>query len=309
MSAVRDRSFLGLPAPAKINLFLHVTGRRSDGYHEIQSVFVPIDLCDVLDFTLLCDGAIERTGDLTGPAEGDLAVRAARLLQTYAAEEVGLPRARSAGARIAVEKSIPIGAGLGGGSSDAATTLIALNRLWDLGLSRAELAHLGVRLGADVPFFLGRGPAFVEGVGERCSPLPLPSAWILAVFPQVSVSTAEIFADPKLTRDTKGTTIAGFSAALSAGEPEREPVWIASRFGRNDLEPVARAKVAAVDEALRLVGQFGPARMSGSGSAVFCVCAGRAQALDASERLRALAPAGWSVWAVPTLEELPLADW
>jgi 4-diphosphocytidyl-2-C-methyl-D-erythritol kinase len=307
MSALPDRVFLGLPAPAKLNLFLHVTGRRSDGYHEIQSVFVPVDLCDTLDFRLRTDGVIDRKGDLTGPVDDDLAARAARLLQAQAAAHGG--GARALGADITVEKCIPVGAGMGGGSSDAATTLIALNRLWSLNLPRTVLQALGRQLGADVPFFLGKGPAFAEGIGERCSPLSLPASWVVVIYPQVSVSTAEIFADPKLTRDSKGTTIAGFSAALSAGEPGREPAWIASRYGRNDLEPVARGRVAAIDAALRLLGQFGAARMSGSGSAVFCVCEGQAQALQARERLRALAPPEWSIWAAPTLEELPLADW
>jgi 4-diphosphocytidyl-2-C-methyl-D-erythritol kinase len=302
------RTFLGLPAPAKINLFLHVVGRRSDGYHEIESVFVPVDLCDTLDFSLRTDGAIERLGDLTGAAENDLAVRAAHLLQAQAAAGRRFA-SRNLGATICVEKRIPVGAGLGGGSSDAATTLVALNRLWGLDLPRPELAQLGLGLGADVPFFLGPGAAFVEGIGERCSPLALGCAWVILVYPQVPVSTAEIFSDPKLTRDTKRTTIAGFSATLTASDRGLEPAWIAERFGRNDLEPVVRGKIGPVDEALRLVERFGPARMSGSGSAVFCVCAQEAEAQRRLVQLRAQVPPGWSVWAVPTLEELPLADW
>lgn len=299
------RLFLGLPAPAKINLFLHVLGRRSDGYHEIQSVFVPVGLCDTLDFGLGEDGRVERTGDLTGPAQDDLALRAAQLLQRHAAGAGASGR----GASIRVEKSIPVGAGLGGGSSDAATTLIALNRLWGLGLQRAQLAQLGRGLGADVPFFLGTGPAFVEGLGERCQALHLPPAWYVLVFPQVAVSTGEVFSDPKLTRDTKRTTIEGFSAALSASAGAPAPGLFAQLYGANDLETVVRGKVAAVDAALRLIGESRPARMSGSGSTVFCVCADRMEAQRLCSRVRERAPAGWSVWAVPGLEELPLADW
>jgi len=308
VSATLPRSFLGLPAPAKINLFLHVVGRRPDGYHELQSVFVPIDLCDTIDVCAAEGGRIERLGELTGPVERDLAVRAAQLLQQRAQAGGWRP-----GARITVEKAIPVGAGLGGGSSDAATTLIALNRLWGLDLPRSELAALGLQLGADVPFFLGPGPAFVEGIGEQATPLPLPPAWVVLVFPQVAVSTAEIFADPKLTRSTKKTTIAGFSAALSAldrapdpGPDVRSRAW---GFGANDLEPVVRGRVAPVDAALRLLGQHAPARMSGSGSAVFAVFAQEAEAQQVAARLRMQAPPGWSVWSVAMLGELPLAPW
>jgi 4-diphosphocytidyl-2-C-methyl-D-erythritol kinase len=310
MSGARaPRLFLGLPAPAKINLFLHVIGRRNDGYHEIQSVFAPVNLCDTLDFSLRMDGTIERQGDLTGAAEQDLAVRAARLLQAQALASGVWGGSTALGATISVEKAIPVGAGLGGGSSDAATTLIALNRLWGLDLPREVLADLGLRLGADVPFFLGAGPAFVEGIGERCSPVALRPAWVVLVFPQVSVSTAEIFTDPKLTRNTKRTTIAGFSAALSASDQGPQPAWFVGRFGANDLESVVRGKLPSVDEALRLVERFRPARMSGSGSAVFCVCAEEREAQRLLAQLRVQAPAGWSAWAVPVLEELPLADW
>jgi len=284
---------LGLPAPAKINLFLHVLGRRSDGYHEIQSVFAPIALWDTLDFVRRDDGQIVREGDLTGPIDADLCVRAARALQPYANA--------SCGVTIGVDKRIPVGAGLGGGSSDAATTLIALQRLWKLRLSREILTEVGRTLGADVPFFLGDGAAFVEGVGERCSPVHLPAAWYLIVFPQVHVSTGEIFSDPKLTRDSKGVTIAGFSAALSDSN--------STLFGVNDLEPLVRSRFAPVDEALRLLEPLGPTRMSGSGSAVYCVRRSQAQAQELLPTVRQQIPAGWSAWAVSGLDELPLADW
>jgi len=299
------RRFLGVPAPAKINLFLHVVGRRSDGYHEIQSAFVPIDLYDTLDFTARDDGQVVREGDLTGPAEADLAVRAARLLQAQAGGRVP-------GVTLVVRKRIPVGAGLGGGSSDAATTLLALNRLWDLGLQRAQLAAMGLQLGADVPFFLGSGPAFVEGIGERCTPLALPPVQAVLVYPQAAVSTAEIFADTKLTRDHKPTTIAGFSAAVRA-----QNSWLAggpcaeAALGGwcNDLEPVVRRRSAPVAAALRLLGTEGPARMSGSGSAVFSLCPSAGIAQERLIRLRARMPAGWQAWAVSGLEEHPLGLW
>jgi 4-diphosphocytidyl-2-C-methyl-D-erythritol kinase len=320
-AAALPRCFLGLPAPAKINRFLHVVGRRSDGYHEIESVFEPIDLCDTLDFMLRTDGRIERVGDLTGPEAGDLAVRAALALRAHAAAAPGAPPGIEAlGATIGVEKRIPVGAGLGGGSSDAATTLIALNRLWNLGLERATLARIGRALGADVPFFLGAGPAFVEGVGERCTPVCLPRAWHVLVFPQVHVSTAEIFQDPKLTRDRKRTTIAGFSACLSggksgpgsAGSAGADPVAGSTAldgFGVNDLEPVACRRFPEVARALEILGSHGPARMSGSGSAVFRVVPGQHEAQALLEAVRAQMPAAWSAWAVPALPELPLAQW
>ncbi len=305
------RQFLGLPAPAKINRFLHVLGRRADGYHEIQSVFVPIDLCDLVDLGARDDERIVRGGDLTGPADDDLAVRAAYALQA-AARALPAAAGRPLGADLRVEKHIPVGAGLGGGSSDAATTLLGLNRLWDLNLPRAALLALARGLGADVPFFLGRGAAFVEGVGERCTPLALPYAALVVVFPQVHVSTAEIFADPKLTRDTKRTTIAGFSAALPPAPGADSPasgVVGNALFGANDLEVVVRARYPAVDAAVRLLARYGPARMTGSGSGVFLELPDLARAQRCLGELRPALPAGWSAWAASTLEVLPLADW
>lgn len=296
---IGPRQLLGLPAPAKINLFLHVLGRRGDGYHEIQSAMAPIALSDTLDFALRDDGRIVREGDLTGPIEEDLAVRAAQALQRHAALAPAQPG--RAGVTIGVEKRIPVGAGLGGGSSDAATTLIALNRLWGLRLAHEALVAVGQQLGADVPFFLGDGPAFVEGIGERCTALALPAAWYLIVYPKAHVSTAQIFSDPKLTRDTKRTTIAGFSAELSEARP--------GLFGTNDLEPVARARFPQVDEALRLLEPLRPARMSGSGSAVFCVLRSAREAQQLLDLVRRQMPSDWSAWAVAGLDELPLADW
>jgi 4-diphosphocytidyl-2-C-methyl-D-erythritol kinase len=289
----RPHLLLGLPAPAKINLFLHVVGRRADGYHELQSALHPVGLYDTLDFERLEHPAIERTGDLAGPAQSDLAVRAARLLQQRHAPALGVS--------IAVQKRIPVGAGLGGGSSDAATTLLALNRLWQLGLSRPALAGIGLEIGADVPFFLGPGPAFVQGVGELLEPRPPDPRPAVLLVPQVSVSTAEIFSDPHLTRSTKRTTISGFSAVAKApGAP---------LFGANDLEAVARRRAPQVGAALDLLARHGEARMSGSGSAVFCLFPDAPQARTAADALRREAPAQWQVWSVPLLAEHPLAGW
>ncbi|HTT13795.1 MAG TPA: 4-(cytidine 5'-diphospho)-2-C-methyl-D-erythritol kinase [Burkholderiaceae bacterium] len=284
-----SRLFLAVPAPAKLNLFLHVTGRRVDGYHELQSVFVPIDLADLLDFARRDDGVIERTGDLLGEEEDDLARRAAVSLQEASGTHFG--------ARINVDKRIPPGSGMGGGSSDAASTLIALNRLWSLCWPRARLSELAVALGADVPFFLGPGPAFVEGIGERLTPLAMAVRDYAVVLPQVAVSTREIFADPGLTRDTKATIIAAFSAA-QATLSER-------LFGANDLEVVVRRRFPEVDSAVRHLQHFGPARLTGSGSAVFMAARDRDHAAAAIEAL----PPGWRGWTVRSLAEHPLAAW
>ena len=284
-----SRLYLALPAPAKLNLFLHVVGRRADGYHELQSVFVPIDLADLLDFTRREDGVIERTGDIIGEAEGDLALRAAVSLQRASGTHFG--------AVINVEKKIPAGSGMGGGSSDAATTLIALNRLWDLHWPRPRLCEIAVGLGADVPFFLGAGPAFVEGIGERLTGLSIAPYDYAVVHPQVAVSTREIFSDPGLTRDTKATIIAAFSAAQESLPQEL--------FGANDLEGVVRDRFPAVDSALKHLQRFGPARMTGSGSAVFMPATDSNHAAAAIQDL----PAGWQGWTVRSLAELPLAVW
>lgn len=310
LSGLRERRFLGLSAPAKINLFLHVTGRRPDGYHDLESVFVPIGLCDRIDLHQMQDGQLLRDGDLTGPVDQDLAWRAARLLQAEVLRRDPGQGAASGGARIRVVKQIPVGAGLGGGSSDAATTLLGLSRLWGLDWSRAELAALGRQLGADVPFFLGQwGAAFVEGLGDICTAMELPPRWFVVVFPGQPVATASVFSDPKLTRDHKKTTISGFSAVLhgsgnAAGEP---PGW--ESYGCNDLEAVVRGRCQPVDDALRLLAPLGPVRMSGSGSSVFLVCSGEAHAGRVLQEVLRLVPANWQAWAVPALESLPLAEW
>lgn len=280
---------LGLPAPAKLNLFLHVTGRRADGYHTLQTAFQLIDLADWLDFERRSDGQVVREGDLDWPVDDDLAVRAARLLQQATGCRMG--------ASIRVAKRIPSGSGMGGGSSDAATALIALNRIWSLGLDRAALAGLALQLGADVPFFVHGSNAFAEGVGEQLQPVATPPVWYAVVWPQVHVSTKEIFADAGLTRNAKPTKIADFSAAAR--------LLPQTLFGANDLEAVARRRFPAIDEALKRLQRHGPARMTGSGSAVFVPVGSEQEA----QRAAADRPAEWQGWAVQGLSEHPLAVW
>jgi len=234
------------PAPAKLNLFLQVTGRRPDGFHELQTVFQLIELCDSLDFEVRDDGLVKRVaGSAAVAPEEDLVVRAARLLQRRGAVEHGVS--------IAVHKRIPLQGGLGGGSSDAATTLVALNELWGTGLGVDELAALGLQLGADVPVFVRGHSAWGEGVGEELVPIDLPQRWFAVIRPPVAVSTAEVFQAPDLTRNSPKITIRGF---LQAG-------------GRNDCEPVVTARYPEVRQALDWLGQFGEARMTGTGSCVF----------------------------------------
>ncbi len=234
------------PAPAKLNLFLHVVGRRPDGYHLLQTVFRFVDYGDSLSFAIRDDGLIRRVNPLPGvDPEQDLTVRAARLLQ----QETGC----RLGADIVLEKRLPMGGGLGGGSSDAATTLLALNRLWNLNLGRQALQELGLRLGADVPVFVFGESAFAEGVGEELQPVALPPAWYVVLVPPVAVSTVEIFTSKELTRDTKPIKMLDFSTGC----------------GRNDLEPVVCRKYPQVAECLDWLRAFGDARMTGSGACVF----------------------------------------
>ena len=252
-------SLYDVPAPAKLNLFLHVVGRRADGYHLLQSVFVLIDWCDVLHFERRSDGRLQRH-DL-GPAlpADDLCLRAARALQQASGTALG--------ADLSINKRVPWGAGLGGGSSDAASTLLALNRLWGLNWPREKLLSIALTLGADVPFFVGGRNAFVEGIGERLWPLPaqaLPPQRYAVVKPAGAIATAAIFASPLLVRDTEAVIVMSFlaDAQLSAR--------LVTGFGRNDLQPAAQASCPEVTEvAAWLARRFGNSRMSGSGSAVF----------------------------------------
>ncbi len=234
------------PAPAKLNLFLQVTGRRADGYHELQTAFQIIDLCDSLDFDTCADGVVRRgTGSPQVDPSQDLTVLAANLLKRHTGSRQG--------ACIAIRKRIPLQGGMGGGSSDAATTLVALNELWGTGLETDELATLGSQLGADVPVFVRGRSAWGEGVGERLTPIELPERWFAVIWPGVAVSTAEIFQAPELTRNSPKTTIRGF---LQTG-------------GRNDCEPVVTARYPEVRRAMDWLGRFGEARMTGTGSCVF----------------------------------------
>ena len=248
------------PAPAKLNLFLHITGRRPDGYHELQTLFQFLDHGDALRFHPARAGRIELLRPLPGvPADQDLCLRAARLLR----EHTGV----RAGVLIELDKRLPMGGGLGGGSSDAATVLVALNRIWETGLDTDQLAALGLSLGADVPVFVRGFAAWAEGVGERLTPATPPEPWYLVVVPSVSVSTAAIFSDPELTRDTPPITIADFLSGAV----------------HNDCEPVVRRRFPAVDAVLTRLREHGPARMTGTGACVFLPLAdaAAARALDA----------------------------
>lgn len=280
------RALHDVPAPAKLNLFLHVTGRRADGYHVLQSAFMLIDWSDTLHFELRHDGQVSREDLATTLPPDDLTVRAARALQ----QETGCAR----GVHIGIAKRIPVQAGLGGGSSDAATTLLALNRLWGLGLPTQRLAAIGLRMGADVPFFLHGEHAWVEGIGERLQPLRLPSARWIVLKPPVGLDTGRIFADPTLKRDTEPATISHFAA---------DPFG----FGRNDLQPVAERLCPQVAEGIRWLARRGLAgRMTGSGSAVFARMEDAAAGLDgACEAL----PPGWSMRPCSSLDAHPLVGW
>jgi 4-diphosphocytidyl-2-C-methyl-D-erythritol kinase len=273
---------LAWQAPAKLNLFLHVTGRRADGYHTLQTIFQLLDYCDELLIEPTDDGAILRPEGPAGVApDDDLAVKAARLLQT----ESGCRQ----GAELRVRKRIPAGGGLGGGSSDAATTLVALNRLWELDWSVQRLAALGLRLGADVPVFVHGRSAWAEGVGERLTPVRLPEAWYLVICPDCAVSTAAVFSAPELTRDTPETTISGF---LSAG-------------GRNDCEPVVRRRYPAVAEALDWLAEHSGARsprLTGTGGCVFLDFGSAAAAREVLARL----PSRWTGFVARGLANSPL---
>jgi 4-diphosphocytidyl-2-C-methyl-D-erythritol kinase len=255
-------------APAKLNLMLHVTGRRADGYHELQTVFQLLDLCDSLEIAVREDGRIVRSRGPAGvPESQDLVVRAAAALQEATGTRLG--------ADLAVTKRIPMGGGMGGGSSDAATTLLALNRMWGTGLSSAQIAAIGIRLGADVPVFVHGTSAWAEGVGELVEPVALPGdSWFLVIFPGVHVPTADVFQAPELTRNSPLTTMRGF---LETG-------------GRNDCEAVVRARFPVVGEALDWLARHGPARVA-----------------DA-ERVAARVPDSWRAFVARGVNRSPLLE-
>jgi 4-diphosphocytidyl-2-C-methyl-D-erythritol kinase len=271
------------PAPAKLNLFLHITGRRADGYHELQSVFRLLDWGDRVRLQVREDGQVRRVGpSVPGVAEADdLAVRAAVLLKNH--------KNVAQGADITVEKRIPAGGGFGGGSSDAATVLMALNALWETGLDEDALAGLGLQLGADVPVFVRGWNAWAEGVGEQLTPLALPPAWYVIADPGVHVPTAALFASPDLTRDAPVAKIADFASGSLLG---------------NAFEPVLRRREPAVEAVLIALDRIGRARLTGSGSGCFVEFATRAAAEQGLARL----PKELRAWVAAGVERSPLLD-
>jgi 4-diphosphocytidyl-2-C-methyl-D-erythritol kinase len=287
------RSLHDCPAPAKLNLFLHVTGRRPDGYHLLQSVFQLIDHGDTLHFDLRTDERIVRTTEVPGvPAEQDLIVRALHALQGEFERRHGrLPP----GIDVAIEKRLPMGGGLGGGSSDAATALMAANRLWEAGLSTPELMALGLPLGADIPFFLFGETAFAEGVGEALQAVAGPDCWYVVIEPGVAVPTAAIFTAPDLTRNTKPIIISDFSRR----QDEQHGLI---GFGRNDLQEVAARLFPPVAQAIEWLSGYGAARMTGSGACVFCAFSNEHEAEAILEKV----PAQWRAWKAKSLTKHPI---
>ena len=291
------RALYDVAAPAKLNFFLHVIGRRADGYHLLQSLFVLIDWCDTLHFERREDAVLARH-DLGAelPAD-DLCLRAARTLQQLSGTSFGVD--------ISIDKQVPAGAGMGGGSSDAASTLLALNRLWSLDWPRARLAEIALTLGADVPFFVGGHNAFVEGIGERLTPVPVPSQWLAVVKPPQGIETRAIFASPLLVRDTEAVILEGFLADTRApsvlGHCENDG------YGRNDLQPPAEAVCPEVAQVASVLNErFGNSRMSGSGSAVFA----RAGMLERPEaQIPENLPPGWVARMCRSLQQHPLVGW
>lgn len=285
-----SETLLRCPAPAKINLFLHVTGRRLDGYHLLQTAFRMLDHGDTIDLELRHDGVIHRVNDVPGvPEAADLVVRAARLLQ----EKTGC----TLGVNITLTKHLLMGGGLGGGSSDAATVLLGLNRLWQLDLPRAELQSWALALGADVPFFIFGRTAWGEGVGEALQVIDLPPTWYVIVEPPASVPTVEIFTAEELTRDTKPLIM----PRSAATETER----LLCDHARNDLEPVACARYPVIKDALSALSRFGSPRMSGSGACVFLPCESR----EAADRVVRILRPEWKIWSASALDQHPLLAW
>jgi len=277
------------PAPAKLNLFLHIMGRRIDGYHNLQTLFQFIDYSDILYFSVRKDGQLSCQSTAKNlPPEQDLSLKAARLLKESSGTALGID--------IQVEKKLPMGGGLGGGSSDAATTLLALNQLWNLKFSTGKLIQLGVQLGADVPFFVQGHAAWAEGIGEKLTPVTLEEPWFLVICPHCHVSTAKIFSDSALTRDTLTTTISAFFAGQT----------------RNDCEFIVCRQYPQVAKALNWLNQFSPARMTGTGACIFARFDTEIEAqtvlnqLPASEIGQGFIAQGKNV--SPALGELRIAD-
>ncbi|MBC7490614.1 MAG: 4-(cytidine 5'-diphospho)-2-C-methyl-D-erythritol kinase [Glaciimonas sp.] len=283
------RTLNNCPAPAKLNLFLHVNGRRSDGYHLLQTVFQLLDHGDFLDFETRDDDVINRLSDVPGvPVETDLSVRAAKLLQTAIHQKTGQP---PPGANIKINKILPMGGGLGGGSSNAATTLIVLNHLWNGGFDRRRLMDIGLQLGADVPFFIFGQNAFAQGIGEALQPVETSDCWYVVIEPGVQIPTSLIFSSEKLTWDTKLVRIADFSEHQDC-------------FGKNDLQIVATTLFPAVAEAIDWLKTHGDARMTGSGACVFCPFKHEKQA----DKVLRLVSQRWKVWKAKGISFHPLKD-
>lgn len=267
------------PAPAKLNLFLRIVGRRPDGYHLLQTAFQFIDICDWISFDLRKDGVLRRCNPLPGVnEENDLTIRAARLLQNYSQTPLGTD--------VRVEKNIPIGGGLGGGSSDAATALVALNYLWDLGLTKTVLAELGLKLGADVPVFVHGYAAWAEGVGEQLSPIKLSEPWYVVIAPRCHVPTGEIFSALELTREAPPITIRGFLAGHS----------------ENVFEPVVRKRFPQVAEALDWLSQYAKAKLTGTGACVYAAFESEGQASEIAAKV----PREWKGFKARGMNDSPL---
>lgn len=277
------------PAPAKLNLFLHVTGQRADGYHLLETVFQLIDLGDTLHFTVREDGQIRRVTKIPNvPEKDDLTIRAAMLLQ----KEIYLRTGKKPGADIAIEKRLPMGGGLGGGSSDAATTLMALNHLWNSHLSKQELMNIGIQLGADIPFFIFGQTAFAEGIGEILSPIDIAERWFVIIDPGISVSTSTIFTSKELTRNTEKIKIANLPSYLTKN----------SLLGKNDLQSVAEKLYPAISEAIDWLNGYANAKMTGSGACVFASFDNEADADYVVEHI----PKKWNGWKAKGLKFHPL---
>ena len=273
---------LTLPAPAKLNRMLHIVGRRDDGYHALQTLFQFIDLCDQLTLTPRSDGAIHLASEVSGVSHDDnLVVRAARLLQTHSSVPLG--------ATLKIEKQLPMGGGLGGGSSNAATTLVGLNHLWQLNLPLGELARLGLQLGADVPVFVHGHSAWAEGIGEQLTKVILDTPWFVVIHPEINVSTPSVFQDPQLTRDSHPITMA---RALQGGAPE----W------RNDCEAVVTERYPPIAEALHWLAQRAPSRLTGTGACLFATF----ETQQAAQATAQLAEQHWPTWVARGLNSSPL---
>lgn len=285
------RALYDVAAPAKLNFFLHVIGRRDDGYHLLQSLFVLIDWCDTLHFERRDDGGLARHDLGAELPPDDLCLCAARALRQLSGVSFGVD--------ISIDKRLPAGAGMGGGSSDAASTLLALNRLWGLNWPRARLAELALTLGADVPFFIGGHNAFVEGIGERLTPVAVPTQWLAVVKPPQSIETRAIFGSPLLVRNTEAVILEGFLA-----DPRGPGTF---QYGRNDLQPPAEAVCPEVAQAASVLNErFGNSRMSGSGSAVFA----RAGMLERPvAQIPENLPPGWVARMCRSLQQHPLVGW